>query len=134
MRQRLVPDYSPAHRIILLVENDENSCTALTKLLEGHGYIVRCAATVAEALAQLDCEPTHVIVDLMLPDGSGLSVLQYIRATAPWTKVAIPSGWVDPLLKGSVQPNLILKNNTELERLMGWLREAYDLKIGSAVG
>jgi CheY-like chemotaxis protein len=129
-----MPIVSTSQRLILLVENDDESCVAMTKLLEGHGHIVKCAATVAEALAQLACNPTHVILDLMLPDGSGLIVLQYIRATAPWTKVAILSGWVDPLLKDSVQPDLILKNKTDLERLLGWLREAYEPDTASPVG
>ena len=121
-------------RLILLIENDSDSCTALTRLLEGHGLTVRCAATVAEALAQLACNPTHIILDLMLPDGSGLIVLQYIRATTPWMKVAILSGWVTPLLKDSAQPDLILKNRTDLDRLMDWLREAYEPDTSPAVG
>ena len=123
-----------AQRLILLVENDDDSCSALTKLLEGHGYVVKCATTVADALAQLALNPMHVILDLMLPDGSGLIVLQYIRATTPWTKVAILSGWSGPLLKSALQPDLILESNRDLDQLMGWLREAYEPHTGSAVG
>ena len=63
---------------ILLVESDEESCSALTKMLEGHGYIVRCAATLDEAMAELARDPSHVIVDLMMPDNGGLAVLHLI--------------------------------------------------------
>jgi len=122
-----------AQRLILLVENDEDSCSALTKLLERHGYVVKCATTVADALAQLVFNPTHVILDLMLPDGNGLIVLQYIRATTPWMKVAILSGWSDLLPKSAPQPDLVLESKSDLERLMGWLREAYEPYTGPAV-
>jgi CheY-like chemotaxis protein len=125
---------SGAKHAILLVENDADSCTALVQLLFSHNYSVECAATVSEALALLENEPTHVILDMMLPDGSGLVVLQYIRATAPWTRVAILSGWVDPLLAGSVQPDLVLADKTDVHRLLHWLREAYEVNIGTARG
>jgi DNA-binding NtrC family response regulator len=84
-----------AQRLILLVENDEDSCSALTKLLERHGYVVKCATTVADALAQLVFNPTHVISGPDVAGRNGLIVLQYIRATTPWMKVAILSGWSD---------------------------------------
>jgi two-component system OmpR family response regulator len=129
-----VPTDSAFEPLILLVENDPDSCSALTKLLEAHGFVVNCAATVAEALALLDRYPTHVILDLMLPDGCGSIVLQYIRATVPWTRVAILSAWVDPLVD-KLQPHLILdKKNTDIERLMAWLREAYQADVGTGVG
>ena len=128
-----MPLDSASRSRILLIENDEEGCSALTALLESHGYPVHCASTVAEALAQLDSHPTHVILDLMMPDGCGLIVMQYIKATAPWTRVAILSRWMDPLLEETVQPDLILKGKNDLERLIGWLRGAYEADIGAAV-
>jgi CheY-like chemotaxis protein len=125
---------SGAKHAILLVENDADSCTALVQLLVSHGHTVECAATVAEALALLDNEPTHVILDMMLPDGTGLVILQYIRATAPWTQVAILSGWVHPVVAGSVQPDLVLAARTDVHRLLDWLREAYETTIGAPRG
>ena len=124
---------SASQRLILLIENDQDSCSALTKLLETHGYKVECATTMREALAMLDHEPYHIILDLMLPDGSGLSILQYVKATTPWAKVCILSGWTGPLLKENVQPDLILKRRTDVDRLVGWLREAYKPDITSGV-
>ena len=54
MEIKFLPD-----RFILLVESDTDSCIALTKLLEAHGYAVECAATVAEAMAQMENQPTQ---------------------------------------------------------------------------
>ena len=124
---------SASERLVLLVENDQDSCSALTMLLEAHGYKVECAATVKEAVAMLDHEPYHVILDLMLPDGSGSAVLEYVKATTPWAKVCILSGWTGPLLSEPVQPDLILKRRTDVERLMEWLREAYEPDVASGV-
>jgi CheY-like chemotaxis protein len=110
---------------ILLVESDEESCSALTKMLEGHGYIVKCAATLDEAMAELARDPSHVIVDLMMPDNGGRAVLQFIRATMPRTRVAILSEWVNPLLTDHLKPDLIVRNKSEFVKLMDWLRDAY---------
>ena len=125
-------NFSISHGPILLVESDEESCSALTQMLEGHGYIVRCAATFDQAMAELARDPSHVIVDLMMPDSGGLAVLQFIRATMPRTRVAILSEWVNPLLTGHLKPDLILRNTSEFVKLMDWLRDAYHPNIARA--
>ena len=117
---------------ILLVESDEASCIALTNMLKGHGYIVRCAATLDEAMAELASDPSHVIVDLMMPDNGGLAVLQFIRTTMPRTRVAILSEWVSPLLTDHLKPDLVLRNKSEFVKLMDWLRDAYHPEIAKA--
>ena len=65
---------------ILIVEDDANLRDGLAYNLERAGYEVRCAETVAEALAAARKDaPDLVVLDLMLPDGSGLSVLASLR-------------------------------------------------------
>jgi DNA-binding response OmpR family regulator len=67
-------------RQILLVEDSELVTEALSLLLRASGHRVRVAGTVAEAQAAIDdAVPEVVLLDLSLPDGSGLEVARRIR-------------------------------------------------------
>lgn len=55
------------------------------------------AATVAEASSLLDAmEPTAVVLDLGLPDGTGIDVLRHVRETNSKCVVIILSNYLDP--------------------------------------
>lgn len=71
---------------LLVVEDDEPTRALITSNLDAHGYGVREAGTVAEALRALDQgRPDLVVLDLGLPDGDGTSVIRRLRrdATTP---------------------------------------------------
>ncbi|CBW74326.1 Transcriptional regulator [Mycetohabitans rhizoxinica HKI 454] len=60
----------------LIVEDDPNSLSGLSAILSTDGFSVDTAATLVEARAALQrFIPDVVLVDLNLPDGSGLDVL-----------------------------------------------------------
>jgi two-component system response regulator HydG len=60
----------------LIVEDDPNSLSGLSAILSADGFSVDTAATLGEARAALQrFIPDVVLVDLNLPDGSGLDVL-----------------------------------------------------------
>lgn len=66
---------------ILLVEDNEAIRGAFSILLEESGYDVVQAATGAEALAcATDASPHLILLDLGLPDMSGLEVTRVLRA------------------------------------------------------
>src|SRR5947208_3600096 len=69
----------------LLVIDDEQSVRySFRRVLEGEGTQVLTAATAAEGLRQLaEHKPDVVVLDLQLPDRSGLEVFQEIRAKDP---------------------------------------------------
>ena len=69
--------------VVLVVEDDDASRLALCRGLEVEGYEVRGAARGAEALAALNRTPPDVIVlDLGLPDLSGLDVIRVVRGSS----------------------------------------------------
>jgi diguanylate cyclase (GGDEF)-like protein len=64
----------------LLVEPDAELVNALARALEQEGVTVRRCATHEAALAELDFHaPDVLIVNLQLPDGSGIDVLERLR-------------------------------------------------------
>ncbi len=68
---------------ILVVDDDEAFAEALRDLLRHSGHEVAIAGTCADAVRLLgEREFDLAFVDLRLPDGSGLSVLRYAKATA----------------------------------------------------
>src|SRR5687767_14385162 len=73
----------------ILVVDDENSVTsALDLLLRDEGYEVTIASTVAEAQTLLTrCWFDLVFLDLRLPDGDGIALLEHIKHVASETEV-----------------------------------------------
>ena len=68
-------------RKILLVDDNSAIAQELAKLLKRRGYGVQIAATVAGAKEVIEKEPPLFInSDLDLPDGSGLELLDMVRA------------------------------------------------------
>jgi two-component system phosphate regulon response regulator PhoB len=74
---------SDSPKAILIVENEPSASISLRYSLEAAGYGVRLAKTAAEALRLFDeSAPDLMLLDLVLPDQSGLDVCRRLRATA----------------------------------------------------
>ncbi|MCL2201619.1 MAG: response regulator transcription factor [Oscillospiraceae bacterium] len=68
--------------VILLVEDNKKILEANRWILEQRGHRVLCAETLAEARAFFLVEsPDVAVLDIMLPDGDGISFLKELRAT-----------------------------------------------------
>jgi two-component system, NtrC family, response regulator AtoC len=69
---------------ILVVDDEQLIRWTLTEALMGWGYVPIEASTVAEALEAFESEQAAaVLLDINLPDGSGLDVLRDIRRRQP---------------------------------------------------
>lgn len=76
--------------LILLVEDEERIATFVSKGLQAEGYSCVLARDTGEALALAKTEPIDLVVlDLVLPDGSGLDVLTTLRRTKAGLPVLI---------------------------------------------
>jgi len=82
---------------VLVVEDHFDAGDAMRMLLEAGGHDVRVARTVAAAIAACDEQPVDLmLLDLTLPDGDGLQVLD--RTTArPRITLAL-TGWDEPAI------------------------------------
>lgn len=76
---------------VLIVEDDPDSREVLTLLIgQRTGCRVRSAESVGEALGEIrNHPPTHILLDLMLPDYSGAELLRAVRRDRLPVRVAI---------------------------------------------
>ena len=102
---------------ILLVEDDPGVCTFLADNLAADGYEPLVADTAREGLRLLEYkQPDLAVIDLGLPDGSGLDLIRAVRAADG------VASRLDPLL-----PLVIVSGRTgELDRVRGFERGADD--------
>ena len=78
---------------ILVVDDDQAIRWTLTEALQSWGFAAIEAASVAEAVKQFKAEvPAAVLLDIDLPDGSGLDVLREIKRESPDAIVIMITG------------------------------------------
>lgn len=77
----------------LLVDDDTQYALALCELIEQEDFHVSICGTIEEALTHLESKvPDVVLVDIMLPDGSGIDLIRKIEALASHTRVLVITG------------------------------------------
>ena len=75
---------------VLVVDDDRDLCDLLSDFLAGEGYAVRRAYTGQDAIdSARESPPDAVLLDLRLPDGSGVHVGRALRDAARPRDVAI---------------------------------------------
>jgi DNA-binding NtrC family response regulator len=81
------------HRLLIVEDNDDTR-TALGGIFSRMGWLVRLAATAAEGLEWINQghEPCCLVIDLALPDGRGEAVVELTRAKGLRTYIAVCTG------------------------------------------
>jgi DNA-binding NtrC family response regulator len=68
----------------LLVDDNAGTLDALSQLVRGEGFTASAASTIEAARAELGKQrPDVVVIDLKLPDGNGMTLLDALDQTAP---------------------------------------------------
>ncbi|RMO84878.1 DNA-binding response regulator [Pseudomonas syringae pv. philadelphi] len=83
---------------LLLIDDDQELCELLSSWLSQEGFQVRAChdgSSARQALA--DSAPSAVVLDVMLPDGSGLELLKQLRSEHPDLPVVMLSARGEPL-------------------------------------
>ncbi|HEU4389420.1 MAG TPA: sigma-54 dependent transcriptional regulator [Blastocatellia bacterium] len=93
---------------VLIVDDESAMAFVLGALFQSHGYVVRSAASCAEARRHIDSQPFDLaLVDLRLPDGSGLDLITALRESSPGTQAILITGFgsidiaIDSIKKGA---------------------------------
>ncbi len=97
-RARLEPGGDAGHdaaaeRTLLIADDDAPFRQRLARAMEGRGFIVRTAATVAEAITAAEDPPAYAVLDLRMTDGSGLDAVAPLRAARPDIRIVILTGY-----------------------------------------
>lgn len=115
----------------ILVVDDENLIRySLSKTLADRNILVLTAASGTEALAEIRKYAFDVcILDLHLPDMSGLDIIRILRAMSPTTKIIVISGeFLTQENRKMVQDNaiLFLEKPFDLELLKSFIHLLYN--------
>jgi len=79
---------------LLLVDDEESLRRLVGNELSRSGYLVDTAGGIAEAREHLARKHFHLVVlDVRMPDGSGLDLLKEIRESSPTTEVIMLTGY-----------------------------------------
>jgi two-component system cell cycle response regulator len=95
---------------VLTLDDSPINQTLLRSVLEPHGYRVRTAFTVEEAIAAVEAErPDLVLSDIHVGRQSGTELLSYLRsvpsfAVLPFAFLTSTADWHHPLLEGGTAP------------------------------
>jgi FixJ family two-component response regulator len=91
---------APAHDAIWLLDDDASMLKALGRLLMSAGFAVEKFSEPADFLSQLEHAPCRVaILDVWMPDMSGLEVQTCLRRDSPETRVIFITGRDDPSIR-----------------------------------
>ncbi len=81
---------------VRIADDEELIRKSLVKLLSAEGYAVDAVGTAAEVLESVRRDQPHVLIlDLRLPDGSGLELLPRLKALSPEMKVVVITAFGD---------------------------------------
>ena len=79
---------------IFLVDDDERFARRLAQAFESRGLRVRLAHSHADALAEARRAPVDwAVLDLRLPDHSGLELIRYLLALCPEARIVMLTGY-----------------------------------------
>jgi DNA-binding NarL/FixJ family response regulator len=108
---------------VLVVEDDPLMCQRLSRVLGEIGYApeaVSFSASLAEARAHVASTPLAMaLVDLGLPDGNGIELIQELRAQDPALWILVISAWsTEEAIFGALRAGAtgyLLKERDDLE-------------------
>jgi len=118
---------------ILIVEDNEDVALGLTVRFAGAGFEVRSVSTATDGLKAIDLfEPDLVLLDLLVPEGGGFSVLKALRRSphAGGVPVIVMTGLDDKEYRDKIRSlgvSAFLEKPCDHERLMEMTRDLLDL-------
>jgi len=107
---------------ILIIEDDQNVAQVLDTRLTSEGFEVVLVGDGLNAIkAAQDHRPDLIILDIMLPGGDGVSVLQRLRLSTFTNSI--------PVLVLTGVDSTSYKARVELEGVQGYLQKPYEPEI-----
>jgi DNA-binding NtrC family response regulator len=86
--------FAPSARKVLVVDDEAVVANSIRKILSRKGFSIEEAFTCKDALGQVFSRDYDlVLLDMRMPDGNGMDVLQKIKAKKPELRVVIVTGY-----------------------------------------
>jgi two-component system response regulator RegA len=96
----------PNERSLLIVEDDKSFLQRLARAMEGRGFVVTTAESVADGLLQVEkAAPAFAVVDMRLGDGNGLDVISAMKKRRPEARAIILTGYGNIATTSSASTN-----------------------------
>ncbi len=85
---------SVADKSLLIVDDDKAFCQRLARAMEGRGFTVATASSVAEGLAAIaNAPPAFAVIDMRLADGNGLDIMSDLKGRRADARAIILTGY-----------------------------------------
>jgi two-component system, response regulator RegA len=85
---------TPEEKTLVLVDDDKAFAIRLARAMEGRGFAVRTAHSVAEGIDLIrQSPPAFAVVDMRLDDGTGLEVLSELARVRPGARAIVLTGY-----------------------------------------
>nr|WP_306260504.1 ActR/PrrA/RegA family redox response regulator transcription factor [Pararhizobium sp. IMCC21322] len=79
---------------LFLVDDDTIFTGRIARALEGQGFAVKPFETMAQAMANIDKNaPDFAVIDIRLPDGNGLDLLERLLSSNAQARVIVLTGY-----------------------------------------
>ena len=122
-----MPTDDPERAAALIVDDDPWIRLLLTDILSVAGYVVQEASNGAAALRIAEREPPAlVLLDLVMPEESGVSVLESLKGSPSTSHVPVivVSGQTDWLRAAAHQPDAVVEKPFALSVLLAEVHRA----------
>jgi DNA-binding response OmpR family regulator len=109
---------------VLVIDDDPTLRRGLTVLIRSQGHEVMAAGTIAEGMERLAWGPSHILLDMNLPDGDGTRILRHVRSAKLPVKVAVLSGSADLALMAeadAMNPDAHFMKPANWSVLLDWI-------------
>ena len=84
----------PSERSLLIVDDDKSFLQRLARAMEGRGFQVITAESVADGVAQVEkASPAFAVVDMRLSDGNGIDVITALKRRRADARAIILTGY-----------------------------------------
>jgi two-component system, OmpR family, KDP operon response regulator KdpE len=112
----------PSNKRILCIEDDDDTCSLVSRILEGEGYEVISAGTLAEGSEVLQGDGISLIIlNVWLPDGNGIDFIRKVRAKDSLTPILVHSA---AAYKKDIEEAIQVGANDYLVKPNGWAKLA----------
>jgi two-component system response regulator CpxR len=121
---------------VLLVDDEQEFITTLARRMSKRNLDARIAVTGEEALRHIqESVPDVMVVDLRMPDMSGIEILTRVKETYPEVQVVVLTGhrWIEDEEEArALGAFACLEKPLGIDEFVATLRKAYEEKLGGA--